>query len=109
MFLVGCDLRYTSRCAMSCDECNDNESCVNYISAFCPHGCLEQGSIWNTTLNFNGSYTWVNNTKESPIIECEREMKIIQDKYWGNTPCYRCKDLNKSIWEGIIPAGDWIC
>lgn len=42
LMISGCNLRYpTSRCVQTCNDCNDNESCVNYISAFCPHGCIK--------------------------------------------------------------------
>jgi hypothetical protein len=55
-------------------------------------------------LNYSGYYL-----EDSPIIECEQESKIRGSKYWGYGICIRCKDLNRSVWEGVIPAGDWIC
>lgn len=54
VLLVGCN--HQSRCVFSCDDCNENESCVNYISATCPHGCIER--------NFSNHYYKINETKE---------------------------------------------
>lgn len=45
----------------------------------------------------------------SHIIDCEPEMKMVGDKYFGYNICYRCKDLNRSILEGDIEIGGWVC
>ena len=62
--------------------------------------------------NINISFNF-DNTKEKSI-KCETELKIVRDCWNGIADCnynicYRCKDLNKSIMENIIPKGDWVC
>lgn len=49
---------------------------------------------------------------EEIFVKCEQEIKIMvqgQFPYQWYKLCYRCKDINKSIMEGRLEAGDWLC
>lgn len=106
LMLVGCT---EVRTCKTNSDCNETEYCYCTNAMYQSCTCRETIQYYkpvNTTYKY---YTFNNNYSDSPPIECEKEEKVIWDKYWGYEMCVRCKDLNRSVWEGVIPAGDWIC
>jgi len=72
----------------------------------------EENDKVNITNIFKSSYF---NETIVTIPKCKMEMKIIRHftflegrNEWFDI-CYRCQDINKSIMEGIISPGDWVC
>ncbi len=70
---------------------------------------IEKKDTENNSIKLGNITAFIEGRMNSQPIECEKEWKIHGDRHWGYSTCIRCKDLNQSVWKGVIPAGDWVC